>query len=520
MEKDRDQLYGQIALGLIVFCTVARVFYAQAFLLSPDETNYWQWSRHLAWGYHDQTPMIAWAIRLSTLFCGHNELGVRLPSILAMAVGAFYMMVFARRWFGPRIAWQTTLLGQSIFIFNVGAILATADGLMGAAWVASSYHVARGFEDNQWRQWIWGGLWFGLGLLSKYTMVLFLPFIFVFGLLVASKRPCLASIRPYIGCLIGLLLFTPVVLWNHANDWNSFRHVAYLSGANQKFELHFNFLADFLGSQVGLLTPMVFFMIGASWLWVIRRWRQPGQWIYMFLFFTSFPMVAGFALLSLHTRIYGNWPCAGYLTATILCAGLWAYDAKAPTSKTKISTRKIWRWTVGSSACLSLLVLGHVLYPILPIPKNLDRIEHELLGWDQLGVQVAKVYASLPPSKTAFIFGLNYQMASELAFYTPGQPETVSINRWHRPNVYDYWWEDNDLMGQNAVGVVSSSTDQAKLQQVFEYVEPSAFHFKLYSRDDTDLEKPIKNYYICRCYGFKGGLRWISKDSNDVRVGG
>ena len=53
--------YTLFSIMLIGGFTIARILYAQSFLLTPDETNYWQWSRHLAWGYHDQTPMIAWA---------------------------------------------------------------------------------------------------------------------------------------------------------------------------------------------------------------------------------------------------------------------------------------------------------------------------------------------------------------------------------------------------------------------------------------------------------------------------
>ena len=58
----------------------------------------------------------------------------------------------------------------------------------------------------------------------------------------------------------------------------------------------------------------------------------------------------------------------------------------------------------------------------------------------------------MPAPERTFIFGLRYQTASEMAFYTPGKPHTVSINRWKRPNVYDYWWTDADLLGWDAVG--------------------------------------------------------------------
>ena len=47
-----------------------------------DEAYYWMWSKHLAGGYYDHPPMVAFVIRLGTLIAGDTELGVRLVSIL------------------------------------------------------------------------------------------------------------------------------------------------------------------------------------------------------------------------------------------------------------------------------------------------------------------------------------------------------------------------------------------------------------------------------------------------------
>lgn len=503
---------------LVIGCTIARMFYAQSFPLTPDETNYWQWSRYLDWGYHDQTPMIGWTIHLSTRLLGHTELAVRLPSIISMAIASAYMVLMARHWYSDRIAWQTALFTQSIFIFNVGAVLATADGLQGAGWAAASYYVARGYETHRWRHWIAGGLWFGFGLLSKYTMILFPPFVYIFGLLHCRHR--LATPRPYVGFAMGLMMFIPVVMWNAQNDWSSVRHVAYLGGANDAFQIHFKYFAEYLGSQAGLLTPVAFGVVCAGWVWILRRWKRQTGWIEHYLLWTSLPMILGFALLSLHTRVYGNWPCAGYLTACVLAAAIWAYPRGVSDAVDQRRTRTIWRVTVGSAYLLTAIVLFHVIVPVLPIPAQNDRTLYEIRGWDDLGVQVAEVQQSLPNPSNSFLFGLRYQIASELAFYVPGQPYTVSINRWNRPNVYDYWWEDKDVIGKDAVGVLRDGDSQARLREVFSAVDaPQPFY--LYPRDGGEPDKqavPVKTLYIYRCYGFKGGLRWVSSRADDIRV--
>jgi len=96
-------------------------------------------------------------------------------------------------------------------------------------------------------------------------MVLFLPGAFVYGLVAREHRARLATLRPYLGVLAGLALFIPVILWNADNNWNSVRHVAYIGGANEAFALHLRFFGDYLASQAGLLSPLVFILVGIEY---------------------------------------------------------------------------------------------------------------------------------------------------------------------------------------------------------------------------------------------------------------
>src|SRR5580700_4295525 len=50
--------------------------------LTFDEAYYWMWSKHLAFGYYDHPPGVAFVIRAGTAIAGDTELGVRLVSIL------------------------------------------------------------------------------------------------------------------------------------------------------------------------------------------------------------------------------------------------------------------------------------------------------------------------------------------------------------------------------------------------------------------------------------------------------
>ena len=514
-----NQHYLRMAWILVIGCSLLRIFYAGTFLLVPDEAYYWQWSRYLSLGYHDHPPMIAWTIKLATMVLGQTETAVRLPTILALALTSGYLTLAAKRWFGNRAAFYTALISQSILGFNSAGLLATPDGLQLAGWAGASFHVASAYESDRPSDWLAGGAWFGFGMLSKYTMVLFPPLAFVFGLLHPRYRRRLTGIWPYAGIILGLIIFLPVIQWNMDNAWSTFRHVAHKGGADRQALVTLRYLGDYIGSQIGLLSPLVFILLMLTWFLPLKKAYSGRHWVLSYFFYTSFPVVLGFALLSLRTRVEGNWAGSGYLGAAVIMAAAVAHNQ----GMHKHFRVKLWPWAVGSSYLLTFLVLLHLAWPILPIPVHMDRLAEETTGWDTLGENVHHMRQAMPDPKNTFIFGLKYQDASTLAFYTPGQPRTVSINRWKRPNAYDYWWSDEDLVGMDAVGISGNSGEYRKrLQQVFAVVAPpqkitiQRSPVPFWRREG---EAPLAEYFIYRAHGFKGGLGWAPQDPGDVRAG-
>jgi 4-amino-4-deoxy-L-arabinose transferase-like glycosyltransferase len=488
-----------LILGLVL---AARLLISGYFLLSPDETNYWQWSRYLDLGYHDHPPMIAWMIWLSASCFGQTEFAVRLPTVLGITLASIYLCLLAARWFSWRTALHTAAVSQSLLLLNGAALIATPDGLLLPCWAGACFHAALAAEEDRTRHWLLTGLWFGLGLLSKYTMLLFLPSLFCALMGSGAWRRRLLTWKPWLGLLLGLSLFTPVILWNARHSWTTFRHVLYQGGANAAALLTFEHLPEFFGSQLGLLSPVLFLFIIAAWL---SGWRSGERG--RFLLWLSLPGFALFALLSLHVRIYGNWPAPAYLAALPLAAALYA-------------DRRWWSIGLTLSALTSAALLAHLLHPVLPVPAQWDRIAHETVGWDELGRTVEQARRAMERPEQTFVFGLRYQSASELAFYMPGQPRTVSINRWSRPNVYDFWFEERTLRGMDAVGVHEYKGMDAVLQEAFERVEPEQ-EIVIHRTSPWFGSEVVQTLYVVRCYGFKGGLRWQPAEAGDIRaVGG
>src|SRR5688572_7253313 len=92
------------AIAITLVAGLVRLIIAALTPLFPDETYYWEWSRHLATGYFDHPPMIAWLIRAGTLLAGDTPLGVRLFPVIAGVVAGLCICSGTRRLAGQRAA--------------------------------------------------------------------------------------------------------------------------------------------------------------------------------------------------------------------------------------------------------------------------------------------------------------------------------------------------------------------------------------------------------------------------------
>ena len=104
MSADEGRLVRNTMLTVVAL-VVLRLVAAAFTPLTFDEAYYWMWSKHLAFGYYDHPPMVAYVIRLGTMFAGDTELGVRLVSILLALPMSFAVFRSTAILFGG-IAWR------------------------------------------------------------------------------------------------------------------------------------------------------------------------------------------------------------------------------------------------------------------------------------------------------------------------------------------------------------------------------------------------------------------------------
>ena len=425
------------AVGIVVATAVIRAVIAAALPLFPDETYYWEWSRRLAPGYFDHPPAIALMIRAGTAALGHTPFGVRLVPLLAGMITALFVLLLARQLGDDRAARRGAIVLACLPIAAGGLGLATPDAPLLSMVAVSVYAVVRAvsYPARSARSLVWwliAGASLGGAMVSKYTAVLLPTGVLAAVITNRQLRTHLTSPGPYVAVLVALSVISPVVGWNRAHDWISFRfQLAHGLGARRG-----SILAQgitFFGTQIGLASPLLFGLLVVATSRSLGSARSPAHWLVAVVAAVS---IGFFGVSALRRPVQSNWPSLFYIPATALLA----VAAVGP------AWRRWFQAACGLGALAVLVLYVHASSGGLPIRPSRDPIARAH-GWDQLAARLSLVMDSLSrgPSRAIWIASDRYEDASELAFHLPGHPTVLSVNLVRRRNQHDLWPGFRDL---------------------------------------------------------------------------
>jgi len=342
-------IIGLLLIRIVLICVSPLELYA-------DEAQYWRWSTTLDWGYYSKPPMIAWVIRASTSMFGHGEVGVRLLAPVLHTIAATFLLLLARRMFGPK----TALITTAAYLFMPGIVLSSTvistDGVLFPFWCAALYLFWRLREGAS--GWIYTaglGAAIGLGFLSKYAMLYFGLGLALTALIDAPSRAVIISWTGLKIASLASLILLPHIAWNAANSFQTFGHT--VDNANLGSEL-FNLenLPTFIVDQMGVFGPVSFIGLIAG-LTMMRRGRSDEiaskeNWLACFII----PVLVIIAFQAVLSRAHANWAATAYPAACLFIASVFtrATDNKQP-------------WLIASG----LIALGIQFIPDLTVPVRL-----------------------------------------------------------------------------------------------------------------------------------------------------
>ena len=410
--------------ALIAAMTVLRIVYASVIDLRTDEAYYWTWSKESVLSFLDHPPMIAWFIRFGTAIFGDTNLGVRFAGILAMLATQLLLADIVRRVTHDfRAIVLAVLMPEAALYYGLLMAKVSPDVALIPFAVAMVWALIRINESGDGRWWLAAGVFAGLALLSKFTVLMLIPAVLAFMLVPGWRRRWLLSPYPWLAAVFALVLFLPVLIWNAQHDWASFRFQ--LVRATATHEISLPTVVDFIGLQFGLvgfiLLPVV--LSGIS----LTAWRGyfRGDAVAILLSTAVIVPFGYFFWKSLSLRVGDTWPMfiwpAGFAATAINIAMLPREGFPAWMIRSTIS----WANTaiVSGIAVVVAVFLYYVATPWNFIGKT-DPIGGEA-GYEQVA---DRAQAELQKIGGTWIATTDYRTYAMLRWYFNGRVPVIQIN--------------------------------------------------------------------------------------------
>jgi Dolichyl-phosphate-mannose-protein mannosyltransferase len=401
--------------AIVGCCAIARLLLTRQVPLLEDEAYYWEWSRHLAPGYVDHPPAVAWLI---AVFSPPNSpvfirFGFVLCGIIAGLALADTARILARRrgLDGNRAALVALCAFSFAPVTWFAFTIASPDGPYLAAWAAALWAAARVEDTARRRDMVILGVALATALLSRAFGFALVGGILIWSLL--PERRWLWKSGLWLTVAVVAILYSPFVVWNGTHHWANF---AFSIG--ERNELH--------ALRIVQLWPLV---CGAALMYSPGLWcaaivvlvaspfsREP------LIAWTAVPLAAVLTALAGFEVVGQYWYLGPYAS---LCVGMGAAYARA-----RKRSRVVWTQAALIPA-FALLLVGAVgaitsergFGAVRKITEQIVRNDRPF----QLYIYpaLARDVASMARARHAGVMTTGYDIAGELDYHAKLAPIVI-----------------------------------------------------------------------------------------------
>ncbi len=423
---------GFLISGGAVLIYLSAIKFIIPFLISPDfefhrdEFLYMAMGDHLAWGYLEVPPFIAFVSRTAAVLFGKGLYAMRFLPALSGAVTVILIGLMVKelggRLFAQILAILAYLFSVVYLRMNLYLMPVTFDLLF---FVLGSYLFIRILKNNQPGLWIWLGIVSGIGLLNKYTMLLFGFGVFV-GLLLSSRRGLLWQKWPYLSALTAFLIWLPNLIWQQQNGWPFFDHMRVLAESqlthmNPGIFLLAQLLMNFYAAPIWLI-GLYSLLLGR-----LSHDFRPVGWLYVSMLLVllilsgkiyylapAYPMLIAAGSVSIETYII-RYRC-NWLKPVIFSILLLGSTTLIPVGIPVFSVPGLIKYFKFGSKYLGV---GEALRWETGKMHELPQDYADMLGWKQMAEHVSQIYHGLPVEirKPCAIVTANYGEAGAIDYY-------------------------------------------------------------------------------------------------------
>lgn len=458
-----------MALLLTLAALIAHIATSWRYGYFRDELYFIACSKHMAWGYVDQPPLVAVAAWLASPF-GYNLIALRLLPAIAAALTVWLAARIARELgggvFAQAFAALATLLLPAYLLLGNTLTTTSFEPL---SWTLIIYCAMRLVRTGEPRWWLACAVAFSFGMYGKYSMLLLACALLV-GLLCTAQRRLLLTPWFPAGVLISGLLLAPNLVWQGEHGWafvqvvqGDFAHRhAFQTGLALEYQNFTQNAVAFFAEQILYTNPLSvpLWIAGLALFGFTRRYRE-------FRFIAI--AYAVLLVLAIWFEAKGYYIIGVY--AALVAGGCVALE--------RVASRTVWRSVAVAVFLIATLPFVPLSLPVLSVDtfiryaallhltgqngtpaRLIQPLYAEEFGWDELTQHVAQVYHSLPARQRAqtAIFADTYGDAGGLDLYGPryGLPPVISAQ-----NTY-YLWGTHGYDGKTLIVVGASQADTVR----------------------------------------------------------
>ena len=433
--KSKTPGYWSIILLFALIKVSIHLLTSTNYELHRDAFLYLAQGDHLDWGYLSIPPLTAFLSKILRVFAGDSVFAVRLFPALIGGFSVVLINLFIRELGGKK--WAMILASVAFIIspaFLRSNMLFQPVSLNQFFWLTSFYLIIRLVNSQDPRYWLYISANFGLGFLTKYSIV-FLATGFLIALLLTPYRKMILSKYFLYGIIIGFLIILPNVIWQYQNNWPVLYHMEML----REYHLVNVKIPDFIIAQFLMNLPVLFIWLTGLFYFLIH----PDLKKYRIISYIYLVVI----LMMIITQGKSYYTIGLY--STLIAAGAIVFERYL---NRKILVILNLSFMIIISALMlpfSLPVMGHekmVAFCKGAIEKGIDmpmRWEDgqvhtlpqdyaDMIGWEELGARVIKVYQNLPPGlqRDCYIYAGNYGQAGAIRYHgiKYGLPEPICFH--------------------------------------------------------------------------------------------
>jgi hypothetical protein len=442
---------------LILVSVLVRLIAAWRLGLGNDEAYHFLYAVHPSLSYYDHPPMLAWveAVGLAVAGSPFSVVALRAGFILLFAGSTWLLWRIAGRWYGPWPGFYAALALNLTGYYGLAAsTFALPDGPLLFFWLLTIDRLGLALDQpRRTVPWLWVGLAWGGAMLSKYHAI-FLPAGTLLLLTVhRTRRHWLARSGPYLALALGLLVFSPVIVWNATHGWASFLFQG--SRAVGGFVLRPDYLATALLAQIGYLFPWIWLPLMGLMFYGLRNWRRlESEHERLALCLAAVPFGV-FTAVACFRPVLPHWGLIGLVSMFPVLGNLWGKRAALRPRSTRL-----WLATGGalSLVVLSLTLLEHRTgcfqrgengrWGILEARTDPTA---DLYGWDKAAEKLERLGVLDDPD--SFLFTRNWYQSAQIAHAIHLERPVLCYNI-DDPRGFAFWSDPKQWVGRDGILVM------------------------------------------------------------------